>query len=185
MIYADTATGIEFRRKMSLRKWRLKCRAVADNLEEACDRLFSFTRLGPSQWKSTRTTNAIERLNEEFRCRIKSQAVLLWALLAAGQIQMRKVDDWETLSQPLEPGTWLRDLSGANFTSPDHAAREFPPNSRHDRGDPGGRINSSSPDRQLPDQRHSTLSHLALWFLSRPHAYLGHRCYRETGCRRF
>lgn len=103
MIYADSATGIEFRRKMSLRKWRLKCRAVADNLEEAGDRLFSFTRLGPSQWKSTRTTNAIERLNEEFRRQIKSQAVLLWALLAAGQIQMRKADDWETLSQPLEP----------------------------------------------------------------------------------
>ena len=27
---------------------------------EAGDRLFSFTRLHPSQWKSTRTTNAIE-----------------------------------------------------------------------------------------------------------------------------
>lgn len=90
-----------------------------------------------------------------------------------------------SLSAPRAHGTWLRDLSGANFTSPDHAAREFPPGSRHDRGDPGGRINSSSPDRQLPDQRHSTLSHLALWFLRRPHAYLGHRCYRETGCRRF
>jgi len=29
--------------------------------------------------------------------------MLLWALLASGQIQMRKVDGWETLSQPLEP----------------------------------------------------------------------------------
>jgi putative transposase len=57
-------------------------------------------------------TNAIERLNEEFRRRIKTQTVLpcaetvpmlLWALLASGQIQMRKVDGWETLSQPLEP----------------------------------------------------------------------------------
>lgn len=112
MIYADTAAGIELRRKMFLRKWRLKCRAVADSLEEAGDRLFSFTRLDPSQWKSARTTNAIERLNEEFRRRIKTQAVLpcaetvpmlLWALLASGQIQMRKVDGWQTLSQPLEP----------------------------------------------------------------------------------
>ena len=93
MIYADTAAGIELRRKMFLRKWRLKCRAVADSLEEAGDRLFSFTRLDPSQWKSARTTNAIERLNEEFRRRIKTQAVLpcaetvpmlLWALLASG-----------------------------------------------------------------------------------------------------
>jgi putative transposase len=29
--------------------------------------------------------------------------MLLWALLASGQIQMRKVDGWETLSQPIEP----------------------------------------------------------------------------------
>jgi len=112
MIYADTAAGIETRRKAFVRKWRLKCRAVADSLEEAGDRLFTFTRLDPSQWKSARTTNAIERLNGEFRRRIKTQTVLpcaetvpmlLWALLASGQIQMRKVDGWETLSQPLEP----------------------------------------------------------------------------------
>ena len=114
MIYAGTAAEIEARRKVFLRKWRLKCRAVADSLEEAGERLFAFTRLDPSQWKSARTTNAIERLNEEFRRRIKTQAVLpcaetvpmlLWALLASGQIQMRKVDGWETLSQPIEPIT--------------------------------------------------------------------------------
>jgi len=28
--------------------------------------------------------------------------MLLWALLASGQIRMRKVDGWETLAQPLE-----------------------------------------------------------------------------------
>jgi putative transposase len=112
MIYADNTTEIETRRKAFLRKWRLKCRAVADSLEEAGDRLFSFTRLDPSQWKSARTTNAIERLNQEFRRRIKTRTVLpcaetvpmmFWALLASGQIQMRKVDGWQTLSQPLEP----------------------------------------------------------------------------------
>lgn len=112
MIYADTAAEFDKRRKAFLRKWRLKCRAVADSLEEAGDRLFTFTRLDPSQWKSARTTNAIERLNEEFRRRIKTQTVLpcaetvpmlFWALLASGQIQMRKVDGWHTLSQPLEP----------------------------------------------------------------------------------
>jgi putative transposase len=57
-------------------------------------------------------TNAIERLHEEFRRRIKTQAVLpdaetapmlFWALLAAGQIVMRKVDGWQTLSRPLDP----------------------------------------------------------------------------------
>jgi hypothetical protein len=30
--------------------------------------------------------------------------MLLWALIASGQIQMRKVDGWEALSQPIEPG---------------------------------------------------------------------------------
>ncbi|MGC9458157.1 MAG: IS256 family transposase [Halothiobacillaceae bacterium] len=112
MIYAETAREVMKRRQAFLRKWRLRCRAVADSLEEAGDRLFTFTRLDPSQWKAARTTNAIERLNEEFRRRIKTQTVLpapetvpmlLWALLASGQIQMRKVDGWETLHQPLEP----------------------------------------------------------------------------------
>jgi transposase-like protein len=56
-----------------IRKWRLKHRPVADSLEEASDRLFAFTRLPPSQWRSVRTTNAIERLHQEFKRRIKAQ----------------------------------------------------------------------------------------------------------------
>jgi len=112
MIYADASAEVEKRRKAFLRKWRLKCRAVADSLEEAGERLFTFTRLDPAQWKAARTTNAIERLNEEFRRRIKTQTVLpcaetvpmlLWALLASGQIKMRKVDGWQTLDKPIEP----------------------------------------------------------------------------------
>ena len=107
MIYAANGQEIEAKRKAFLRKWRLKCRAVADSLEEAGERLFSFTRLPPSQWRSVRTTNAIERLHEEFKRRIKTQtvlpsadtaAMLFWALLASGQINMRKVDGWQTLA---------------------------------------------------------------------------------------
>jgi putative transposase len=107
MIYAATREEIETRRKAFIRKWRLKHRAVADSLEEAGDALFAFTRLPPSQWKSVRTTNAIERLHEEFKRRIKTQtvlpsaetaAMLFWALLASGQINMRKVDGWQTLA---------------------------------------------------------------------------------------
>jgi putative transposase len=70
MVYAATPKEIEARRRAFLRKWRLKCRAVADSLEEAGERLFAFTRLPPGQWKSARTTNAVERLHEEFRRRI-------------------------------------------------------------------------------------------------------------------
>jgi transposase-like protein len=107
MIYAATCEEIEARRKAFIRKWRLKHRVVADSLEEAGDHLFSFTRLPPSQWRSARTTNAIERLHEEFKRRIKTQtvlpsadtaAMLFWALLASGQINMRKVDGWQTLA---------------------------------------------------------------------------------------
>jgi hypothetical protein len=51
--------------------------------------------------------NAIERLHEQFKRRIKIQTVLpsadtaamiFWALLASGQISMRKVDGWQTLA---------------------------------------------------------------------------------------
>ena len=66
LIYAQTRQEIEAKRKAFIRKWRLKCRAVADSLEEAGDRLFTLP-LPQSQWKSIRTTNAIERLHEEFK----------------------------------------------------------------------------------------------------------------------
>jgi len=107
MIYATTPEEIAVRRKAFIRKWRLKHRAVIDSLDEAGDRLFTFARLPPSQWRSLRTTNAIERLHEEFKRRIKTQtvlpsadtaAMLFWALLASGQINMRKVDGWQTIA---------------------------------------------------------------------------------------
>jgi transposase-like protein len=109
MVYAQSAREVEQRRRAFLHKWRLRCPAVATSLEEAGDRLFAFLRLPPSQWKSARTTNAVERLHEEFRRRIKTQtvlpsaetaAMLFWALLASGQITMRKVDGWQTLAEP-------------------------------------------------------------------------------------
>ena len=64
MIHAATAKQVQAKRRVFLRKWRLRCPAVAASLEEAGDRLFAFLRLPPSQWKSARTTNAIERLHE-------------------------------------------------------------------------------------------------------------------------
>ena len=108
MIYAATAAQVQQRRRAFLRKWQLRCPGVATSLEEAGERLFSFLRLPPSQWRSARTTNAIERLHEEFKRRIKTQtvlpsaetaAMLFWALLASGQITMRKVDGWQTLAE--------------------------------------------------------------------------------------
>ena len=113
MIYAETPKAVQDRRRAFLRKWRLRCPAVATSLEEAGDRLLAFLRLPPCQWRSARTTNAIERRHEEFKRRIKTQtvlpsaetaAMLFCALLASGQITMRKVDGWQTLAQqPADP----------------------------------------------------------------------------------
>jgi putative transposase len=118
MIYAGTKQEIETKRKAVIRKWRLKCRAVAYSLEEADDKLFTFTRFPKSQWISIRTSNAIERLHEKFKRRIKAQtvlpsaetaAMLFWALLASGQITMRKVDGWQSLAE--KPSDQIIDLA--------------------------------------------------------------------------
>jgi putative transposase len=108
MVHAKTAAEVLARRKAFLAKWRLRCRPVAESLAEAGERLFTFLRYPPEQWRSLRTTNAIERLHEEFKRRIKTQcllpcaetaAMLFWALLASGQITMRRVDGWQTLER--------------------------------------------------------------------------------------
>ncbi len=108
MMYAKDAGEALKKRKAFLAKWRPRCRGVAESLEEAGDRLFTFLRYPPGQWKSLRTTNAIERLHGEFKRRIKTQcalpnaetaAMLFWALMASGQITMRRVNGWQTLDQ--------------------------------------------------------------------------------------
>jgi transposase-like protein len=118
MIYAKTAKEVDAKRKAFLRKWRLRCPPVATSLEEAGEKLFTFLRFPDDQWKSIRTTNAIERLHEEFKRRIKTQCMLpcaetacmlFWALLASGQITLRKVDGWKTLH--VAPAEQLLDLA--------------------------------------------------------------------------
>ena len=109
MVHAKTTADVQAKRKAFLAKWKLRCRPVAVSLEEAGERLFTFLRYPPGQWRSLRTTNAIERLHEEFKRRIKTQcllpcaetaAMLFWALLASGQITLRRVDGWQSLAQP-------------------------------------------------------------------------------------
>jgi len=114
MIHADTAAGVETRRKAHLREWRATCRAVADSIEQAVEGSFAFTRLATSRWKSARTLDAIERPSEAFRRRVEAQTVLpragtvpmpRRALPASGLIAMRRVDGRETLSRPPAPMT--------------------------------------------------------------------------------
>ena len=75
-ICAETAAGIMARRKAFPRKWRLRHRPLADSLEEAGDRLSTFTHQPSSQRKSARTSNATRRLREEFKRRIQTRTVL-------------------------------------------------------------------------------------------------------------
>ena len=57
-----------------------------------------------------RTTHTIERLHEEFRRRVKTQGslptedaalVLLFSLVASGQIKLRRIDGWRKIAAVL------------------------------------------------------------------------------------
>jgi transposase-like protein len=91
-----------------LRKWRKLVPEVAVSLEEAGLDLLTFYEYPKAMWKSLRTTNVIERVNGEFRRRLKTQGsfsteasalVLLYGLIASGTIRMRKIDGYEHLEE--------------------------------------------------------------------------------------
>jgi transposase-like protein len=109
MVYAETREAVELGRASFLRKWRLRSKAVVNSFEEAGDDLFTFLQFPPLQWKALRTTNALERINEEFRRRTKTQAslpgedavlLLLYGLLRSGQIVLRRIDGKDDLPKP-------------------------------------------------------------------------------------
>ena len=109
MIYAPNSEAVEQARVGFMRKWKLRCKAVSASFEEAGDELFTFTSFPSSQWKALRTTNALERINEEFRRRTKTQAslpneeavlFLLFGLLRSGQITLRRLVGWQDLTTP-------------------------------------------------------------------------------------
>jgi putative transposase len=106
MIYGDTVAAVEQARTRFTKKWHLRCPAVVESLKEAGDELFTFLRFPRSQWKALRTTNALERINEEFRRRTKTQAslptqdavlLLLFGLLRSGQIKLRTLDGYHDM----------------------------------------------------------------------------------------
>lgn len=108
MIYGETVSAVEQARARFTKKWRLRCPAVVESLEEAGAELFTFLRFPSSQWKALRTTNALERINEEFRRRTKTQAslpgheavvLLLFGLLRSGQVKLRALVGYQDLEQ--------------------------------------------------------------------------------------
>ena len=109
MVYAETREAIEQARISFVRKWRLRCKAVVSSFEEAGDQLFTFLQFPQSQWRALRTTNALERINQEFRRRTKTQAslpgedavlLLLYGLLRSGQIVLRRIAGRNDMPKP-------------------------------------------------------------------------------------
>jgi putative transposase len=92
------------------RKWGKRCPGVVRSLREGGDELLTFFSFPKAQWKILRTTNVIERVHGEFRRRVKTQGalptedaavVLLFSLVASGQIRLRKVDGWRKIATVL------------------------------------------------------------------------------------
>jgi putative transposase len=96
------------------RTWAKRCPGVVTSLREGGDELLTFFRFPKAQWKTLRTTNTIERLHEEFRRRVKTQGslpsedaalVLLFSLVASGQIKLRRIDGWQKIAAVLSQHT--------------------------------------------------------------------------------
>lgn len=101
IVYASDGLAARAAYDTFVKKWSTLCPAVAKSLEEAGLELLTFYAFPKAMWKSLRTTNTLENLNREFRRRTKTQAsfgteeaalILLYGLVAFGQIQLRKID---------------------------------------------------------------------------------------------
>ena len=100
MVYAETLAAAQKAREAFLLKWKKPCPGVAASLEEAGQELLTFYQFPASQWLSLRTTNVIERIQQEFRRRVKTQAALpnegavlrvFFGLWVSGQIKLRRI----------------------------------------------------------------------------------------------
>ena len=96
------------------RTWGKRCPGVVASRREGGDELLTFLTYPRAQWKTLRTTNTIERLHEEFRRRVKTQGslpnedaalILLFSLVASGQIRLRKIDGWRKIATVLRHHT--------------------------------------------------------------------------------
>jgi len=114
IVYAANADTARTAYAAFERTWNKRCPGVVTSLREGGDELLTFFRFPKTQWKTLRTTNTIERLHEEFRRRVKTQGslptedaalVLLFSLVASGQIKLRKIDGWQKIGAVLNPNT--------------------------------------------------------------------------------
>src|SRR5712664_858017 len=110
IVYAANADTARTAYAAFERTWSKRCPGVVTSLREGGDELLTFFRFPKAQWKTLRTTNTIERLHEEVRRRVKTQGslpsenaalILLFSLVASGQIRLRKIDGWKKIATVL------------------------------------------------------------------------------------
>jgi putative transposase len=108
IVYAEDRAAAERARAAFLRKWSKHSPAVAASLEEAGEELLAFYAFPSSQGLALRTTNAIERLQQEFRRRVKTQCALpsetaalrlMFGLFASGQIRLRRIKGFRDIQE--------------------------------------------------------------------------------------
>ena len=106
IVYAASAEAGHTAYRAFERTWTKRCPGVVRSLQEGGAELLTFFTFPKAQWKTLRTTNVIERLNGEFRRRVKTQGslptedaalILLFSLVASGQIQLRRIDGWRKI----------------------------------------------------------------------------------------
>jgi len=106
IVYAETMETAQKAREAFLGKWKKQCPGVAASLEEAGETLLMFYQFPASQWLSLRTTNAIERMQLEFRRRVKTQAALpnegavlrvFFGLWISGQMKLRRIKGYRDI----------------------------------------------------------------------------------------
>ena len=114
IVYAASADAARAAFTAFERTWAKRCQGVVTSLQEGGEELLTFFTFPRAQWKTLRTTNTIERLHEEFRRRVKTQGslpsedaaiVLLFSLVASGQIRLRKIDGWRKIATVLHQHT--------------------------------------------------------------------------------
>jgi putative transposase len=114
IVYAANADSARAAYAAFERTWAKRCPGVGTSLLESGDELLTFFTFPKAQWKTLRTTNVIERLHEEFRRRVKTQGslpsedaalILLFSLVASGQIKLRRIDGWRKIATVLSQHT--------------------------------------------------------------------------------
>jgi transposase-like protein len=106
IVYAETRDEAQRAHTAFLLKWKKLCPPVAASLEEAGEQLLTFYQFPASQHLSLRTTNIIERMQQEFRRRVKTQAALpnegavlrvFFGLWISGQMKLRRIRGYRDL----------------------------------------------------------------------------------------